>query len=143
MNSEEDRLIEEILDRIRTIAIVGVSSSPSRPSNAVSAYLLGAGFDIIPVNPNETEVFGIPALARLEDIDRPIDLVSVFRRSSEGPAVARSAVAISAPAFWMQPGAESEPAAEIARSAGMDVVSGPCIMVQHRLLTMRRKAGFG
>ncbi|MCH7734208.1 MAG: CoA-binding protein [Chloroflexi bacterium] len=140
VNSEEDRLIEDILDRIRTIAIVGLSSKPSRPSNTVSAYLLSVGFNIIPVNPHEKEVFGIPAVGRLEDIDGPVDLVSVFRRPPEGPALARSAAAIGAPAYWMQPGAESEPAAEIARTAGMDVISGPCIMVQHRLLTLRRNA---
>ncbi len=138
--TREDRLIEEILDRIDTIAVVGLSSKPSRPSNSVAAYLLSAGFNILPVNPHETEVFGIAAVGRLEDIDAPVDLVSVFRRPPEGPGVARSAAAIGAPAYWMQPGAESEPAAEIARAAGMDVVSGPCIMVQHRLLTLRRSA---
>ncbi len=143
MNSEEDRLIEDILDRIRIIAVVGLSSNPSRPSDSVAAYLLSVGFNIIPVNPHEKEVFGIPAVGRLEDIDGPIDLVSVFRRPPEGPDVARSAAAIGAPAYWMQPGAESEPAAEIARAAGMDVVSGPCIMVQHRLLTMRRNTAAG
>lgn len=140
MTSEEDRLIEQILDRVHAIAVVGLSSKPSRPSNSVASYLLSAGFDIIPVNPREEEIFGIPAVARLEDIVGPIDLVSVFRRPSEGPGVARSAAAIGAHAYWMQPGAESEPAAEIARSAGMDVVSGPCIMVQHRLITLRRNA---
>ncbi len=139
MTLREDRLIEEILDHMHAIAVVGLSSKPSRPSNSVAAYLLSAGFNIIPVNPHETEVFGIPAVGWLEDIDRPVDLVSVFRRPPEGPDVARSAAAIGAPAYWMQPGAESEPAAEIARAAGMDVVSGPCIMVQHRLLTLRRK----
>ncbi len=140
MVAEEERLIEEILDRVDTIAVVGLSSKPSRPSNSVAAYLLSAGFKIIPVNPLETEIFGIPSVARLEDIGGPVDLVSVFRRPSEGPDVARSAAAIGAPAYWMQPGAESEAAAEIARAAGMDVVSGPCIMVQHRLLSLRRNA---
>ena len=90
MTSREDQLIEKILDRIRTIAVVGLSSKPSRPSNSVATYLLSAGFSIIPVNPHETEVFGIPAVGRLEDIGAPIDLVSVFRRPLEGPAVARS-----------------------------------------------------
>lgn len=140
MISQEGQVIEKILDNTRTIAIVGLSSRPTRPSNSVAAYLLSAGFRIIPVNPRESEVFAIPAVARLEDIAERIDLVSVFRRPSEGPALARSAAAVGAPAYWMQPGAESEEAAEIARSGGMDVVSGPCIMVQHRLLALRRNA---
>jgi uncharacterized protein len=139
--SPEDNVIGRIFGYARTVAIVGASSNPSRPSNDIATYLAGHGFQITPVNPNEREVAGVPAVGTLAELECAPGVVNVFRRSSEVVAVALEAVAIGARALWMQPGAENREAADIASAAGMDVVSGSCIMVQHRLWTARQHPG--
>jgi uncharacterized protein len=124
--------ITEILRESKTIAVVGLSSNPVRPSFGVTEYMQGAGYRIIPVNPNEREVLGERSYARLEDVPEKIDIVNVFRRAEDVPPVVESAIRIGAKVVWMQSGIENEEAAEKARAAGLLVVEDACILVEHR-----------
>ncbi len=124
--------VAQILRGVKTIAVVGLSSNPMRPSYGVAEYLKTAGYRIIPVNPNETEVLGEKAYARLEDIPEQVDIVDVFRRAEEVPAVAESAIRIGAKVLWMQLGIENGGAAERARAAGLVVVENACLLVEHK-----------
>jgi predicted CoA-binding protein len=126
--------IPDILKSTRTIAVVGLSGSLSRPSNGVAAYLQRAGYRIIPVNPNETEVLGERCYARLEDIPEKVDLVDIFRRPEHVPEIVESAIRIGARTVWMQEGVVHPVAAERAREAGLQVVMDRCILKDHRRL---------
>ena len=126
--------IPEILKSTHTIAVVGLSSSHARPSNGVSEYMKRAGYRIIPVNPNETEVLGEKSYARLEDIPEPVDMVNVFRRPEHVPAIVESAIRIGAKSLWLQEGVVHEAAARRAREAGLDVVMDKCTLKEHRKL---------
>ena len=129
------RTPEEILRDAKTIALVGASPKPSRPSNGVMRYLLAQGYDVIPVRPRDCdEVHGIPCVATLAEIDRPIDLVDVFRRVDAAPGVAQEAVAVGARAVWLQLGLVSPEAREIATAAGLDYVEDECTAIVHRRL---------
>ncbi len=128
------RSLEEILRQTRSIAVVGLSSDPSRPSFGIAQALQKIGYQIIPVNPKEKEVLGQTAYPSLLDIPGPVDLVNVFRRPNQTPEVARQAVQIRAQALWLQLGIENEEAAQIASAAGLDVVMDRCIMVEIRKL---------
>ncbi len=128
--------ILELLKNYKTIAVVGLSSNPMRPSFGVTEYMQGAGYRIIPVNPNETEVLGEKSYARLEDVPEKIEIVNVFRRAEEVPPVVESAIRIGAKVVWMQLGIENEEAAAKARAVGLVVVEDACILVEHR-----RRAG--
>jgi hypothetical protein len=130
-NASSD-VVAQILRGTKTIAVVGLSSNPMRASHGVAEYLKNAGYRIIPVNPNETEVLGEKAYARLEDVPEPVDIVDVFRRAEEVPAVAESAVGIGAKVLWMQLGIENAVAAERAVAAGLAVVEDSCLMVEHK-----------
>lgn len=123
--------IRALLETSRTIAVVGLSSSKMRPSHGVAEYLQRAGYKIIPVNPNETEVLGERAVARLEDINEKVDIVDIFRRSEFVPEVVESAIAIGAKAVWMQEGVIHEAAAQRASAAGLEVVMDKCILKEH------------
>src|SRR5258707_4935019 len=114
-----DDTILEILKKYKTIAVVGLSSNPMRPSHGVTEYMQGAGYRIIPVNPNETEVLGEKSYPRLEDVPEKIEIVNVFRRAEEVSPVVESAIRIGAKVGWMQLGIENEDAAEKARAAGL------------------------
>lgn len=133
INSSET--IERILDDCRTIAVVGLSSKSTRPSHGVAGYIQRAGYRIIPVNPNETEVLGERAYASLKDIPEEIDLVDVFRRSEEAGAVVDEAIAIGAKAIWLQEGVIDDEAAQRALNAGLLVVMDRCWLKEH----VRRK----
>ncbi len=124
--------IAEILNKCKTIAVVGLSSNTTRPSHEVSEYMQRAGYRIIPVNPNETEVLGEKSYSRLEDVPEKIDVVNVFRRPEDVPPVVESAIRIRAKVVWMQLGIENEEAAEKAWAAGLAVVEDACILVEHR-----------
>jgi len=124
--------IAEILRRHRTIAVVGLSSNPMRPSHEVSEYMQRAGYRIIPVNPHETEVLGEKSYARLEDVPEKIDMVNIFRRAEEVPPLVESAISVGARVVWMQVGIANEEAAEKAWAAGLAVVEDACILVEHR-----------
>jgi hypothetical protein len=133
----EDRELKALLGDVHTIAVVGLSSRPGRPSYEVARYLQRHGYRIVPVNPNETEVLGHPAYASLRDLpaDLPIDVVDVFRRAEHTPEVARDAVAIGAKVLWLQEDIVSEEAAAIATDGGLDVIMGVCIRhVREQLL---------
>ena len=124
-------VIREILQSARTIAIVGLSSNPLRPSNYVGFYLQRHGYRVVPVNPNEREALGEPAYARLSDIPFEVDVVDVFRAPPFVPAVAEEAVAIGARALWLQFGVISGQGAQIAERGGLKVVMDRCIKVEH------------
>jgi predicted CoA-binding protein len=128
------RTPQEILAGARTIAVVGASPKPWRPSHDVMRYLLEQGYDVIPVRPRDCdEVLGIPCVASLAEIGRPVDVVDVFRRAEETPAVARDAVAAGAGALWLQMGIVSDKARAIAETSGLDYVENACTKVVHRL----------
>lgn len=132
----QDRELRALLGQARTIAVVGLSSKPGRPSLGVAAYLQEHGYRIVPVNPNETEVLGERAYPSLTAIDPAIaiDVVDVFRRADETPEVAREAVAIGAKVLWLQEGIWNDEAYRIAADAGLDVIMGVCIrQVKRRL----------
>ncbi len=128
--SESDS-IDRIFDTARTIAVVGLSPNPYRPSYGVARYLQRAGYRIIPVNPNVTEVLGEPAYPTLRDIHETVDVVDVFRRSEFVGAIVDDAIAIKARAVWLQDGVVDEAAAKRARAAGLDVVMDDCMMRRH------------
>ena len=124
--------ILELLRQTKTIAVVGLSSDPARPSHEVSSYLQSVGYRMIPVNPNEGEVLGAKSYPCLEDIPEPIDVVDIFRRSEEVPPVIDSAIAIRAKAVWLQLGVVSPQSCESARSAGLLAVEDLCLLVEHK-----------
>jgi uncharacterized protein len=127
------RTPEEILGAARTIALVGASPRPWRPSNDVMRYLLEQGYHVVPVRPDCREVLGVPCRPALAEIDEPVDLVDVFRRAEAAPDVAREAAAIGAKALWLQVGIVSDEARAIAAGAGLDYVENACTKVVHRL----------
>jgi predicted CoA-binding protein len=129
-----DQQIEELLRGAHTIAVVGLSSSRFRASYSVSQYMQSAGYRIIPVNPNETEVLGEKAYARLEDVPEEIDIVDIFRRSEFVSNIVDAAIRSGARAVWMQDGVADESAAQRARAAGLFVIMDDCILRQHRRL---------
>ena len=124
--------IFDILKSAKTIAVVGLSSNHARPSFGVTLYMQARGYRIIPVNPNEIEVLGEKAYARLEDVPEKIDIVDVFRKSPDVPPVAKSAILIGAKVLWMQLGIENFGAAAQARAAGLIVIEDSCILTEHR-----------
>ena len=126
--------IEEMLREAKTIAIVGLSGDPEKPSHGIAKALQHYGYRVIPVNPKETEVLGEKAYATLGEIPMKIDIVNVFRRAEQTPSIAAEAVAIGAKALWLQSGIVNEEAAVIARAGGLAVVMDRCIMVEHRKL---------
>jgi predicted CoA-binding protein len=126
--------VKDLLQKARTIAVVGLSSSRIRASYGVSRYMQSAGYRIIPVNPNEQEVLGEKSYARLEDVPEKIDVVDVFRRSEFVPEIVDAAIRVGARAIWMQEGVVNEAAAQRARDAGLFVVMDACILREHRRL---------
>lgn len=124
--------ISELLRNSRVIAVVGLSNKRFRPSYGVSEYMQREGYRIIPVNPNETEVLGEKAYARLEDIPEHIDIVDIFRRSEYVGPIVDSAIRVGASAVWMQEEVVDEAAAQKAKKAGLSVVMDRCILKEHR-----------
>jgi predicted CoA-binding protein len=125
----EDRELRALLGDAHTIAVVGLSSKPDRPSYGVAEYLQQHGYTIVPVNPRETEVLGEIAYPTLRDLPpgMQVDVVDVFRRAEDTPDVARDAVAIGAKVLWLQEAIVSDEAYRIADAAGLDVIMGVCI----------------
>ena len=124
----------QILSPAHTIALVGASPNPARPSNSVMRYLLAAGYRVIPVRPHVREILGIPCVPSLAEIDEPVDLVDVFRRAEFCPQVAEEAVAAKAGALWLQLGIVSPQARAIAETGGLDYVENACTAIVHRSL---------
>ena len=131
--------IADLLATARRIAVVGASSNPARPSHGVLVTLIEAGYECIPVNPNETSVAGIPAVATLADAAHggPIDIVDVFRRPDQTEEVARDAVAVGARALWLQLGVINWEAARIAAEGGLAVVMDRCTAIDLRRMRGR------
>ena len=131
-----DAQIKKILEDAKTIAVVGLASSPLRPSYGVSAYMQQQGYRIIPVNPTISEALGEKAYATLRDIpkDIKIDIVDVFRRPDAVPAIVDEVIELKLPVLWLQETVVHEEAAEKARKAGVFVVMDECILKDHRRL---------
>ena len=129
INSRET--IQRILDECRTIAVVGLSSDPFRPSNSVSAYMKRHGYRVIAVNPNETSVFGEKAYPDLFAVPEKIELVDVFRRSDEAGKAVDEAISVGAKAVWLQEGVIDKAAAQRALDAGLLVVMDRCWLKEH------------
>jgi predicted CoA-binding protein len=124
--------ISKILQDAETIAVVGLSSNPARPSYDVAQYLQRSGYRIIPVNPNESAVLGEKAYPDLLSVPGRVDIVDIFRRPEYVPDVVQQAIAKGAQVVWMQPGTENYDAADAAEAAGLKTVVGMCLRVQHR-----------
>lgn len=124
--------IGDLLKRAKTIAVVGLSNKPLRPSHGVSLYMQQQGYRIIPVNPNIQSSLGQRAYPSLIEVPEKIDIVNIFRRPEFVPEVVDQAIALKLPAVWMQEDVVNEPAAEKARQAGIFVVMDRCILKEHR-----------
>lgn len=122
---------QQILASSRVVAMVGLSANPERPSNRVARYLMGKGYKVIPVNPNEKEILGETCYPGLGSIPEPVDVVDVFRKSEDVPPIAAEAVRIGAKALWMQEGVKNRQAAALARQAGLKVVMDKCMRKRH------------
>jgi hypothetical protein len=124
--------ITELLKRAKTIAVVGLSDSPLRPSHGVAAYMQSQGYRIIPVNPTIKGALGEKAVGSLSEIKEKIDIVDVFRRPEGVPEIVDEAIKLGVPAIWLQEGVIHEDAAAKARKAGIFVVMDRCILKEHR-----------
>ncbi|MEH7743060.1 MULTISPECIES: CoA-binding protein [Bacillus] len=123
--------IKEILQRSKRIAVVGLSDRPDRTSHMVSKAMQDAGYEIIPVNPTIDEALGVKAVSSLKEIDGPIDIVNVFRRSEQLPEVAEEFLETDAPVFWAQQGLVNEEAYQTLKQKGRTVIMDLCIKVAH------------
>ena len=123
--------IQTILESCRTLAVVGLSSKPTRPSHGVSSYMQSHGYRIIPVNPQEEFVLGEKCYPTLEDVPESFDAVVIFRRSEFVPEIVEHAIHKGAKVIWMQEGVQNEEAAQRARAAGLEVVQNRCILKEH------------
>jgi predicted CoA-binding protein len=132
-----DERIRELLERSRTIAVVGLSPRPARPSHQVARYLIAAGYRVVPVNPGHAEILGLPCYPDLKAVPESIDIVDCFRRSDQVSAIAEDAVAVGAKVLWLQLGVVNGVAAEFAAQAGLAVVMDRCIKIDHALLGIR------
>lgn len=133
----DDPGVAVVLGKARRIAVIGASSNPARPSHGVFRYLLDAGYECVPINPNETEVLGArayPTLAEAVEATGTFDIVDVFRRSELCEAHAREAAEAGATCLWLQLGVVNWEAAKIAAAAGLSVVMDRCTAVEHRRL---------
>jgi predicted CoA-binding protein len=126
--------VREILQNSKTVAVVGMSDNPSRPSHYVAVYLQKNGYRVIPVNPNLQEALGERSYATLRDIPVPVDMVDIFRKPDSVLPVVEDAIAIKAKAIWMQEGIVHEEAAARARAAGLKVVMDRCTLKEHMRL---------
>ena len=149
---EEDKLIKELLKSSKTIAMVGVSSVKKentsnvvrRPSIIVMSYLQEFGYNVIPVNPFAAgkKINGVTVLEKLEDIDKPIDIVNVFRPSKETPIIANDAVKVGTKVFWLQYGIENQEAQKIVKSANIAYIANKCIKQEYQRLFLKMSPVF-
>lgn len=125
----------KILRSFHTVALVGATTNPERPSNKVMSYLIEHGYNVIPVNPNINEVLGKKCYPTLSAIPEKIEVVDIFRRSEDVPPIVEEAIKIGAKVVWMQEGIINENAAKRARDAGLLVVMDKCMRKEHIFLT--------
>lgn len=128
---QDPLVIQRVLHNARTIAVVGLSGNPLRASNFVGYYLIRHGYQVIPVNPRESEILGQKSYPSLADVPVPVDVVNVFRAPDALPGIAREAVAIGAGALWCQFGVINAEGGQIAEDAGLTVIMDRCIKVEH------------
>jgi predicted CoA-binding protein len=126
--------LRQILNATKTIAVVGLSDKPDRPSHTIPVYLQEQGYRIIPVNPKIAEALGEKAYASLRDIPEPVDVVEIFRKAEDVPPIVEDAIAIGAKVVWMQLGIINQEAAARAEAAGLIVVMDTCMGATHQLL---------
>jgi uncharacterized protein len=138
-SNPSDAALTSLLTAARTIAIVGASSNPDKASHGIMQKLQHVGYKVIPVNPRETEILGERSYPSLLDVPEPIDIVDVFRRAQDTPAIADEAVTIGAKALWLQTGIVSEDAAARAEAGGLVVVMDACIGATHAMLRIPPK----
>ena len=131
MTADDGELAQRLIAEAKTIAVVGVASNPSRPSNDVAKYLIDAGYEVYLVNPAETEIFGMPVYPRLQDVPAQIDIVDVFRRPQFVAGVVADAIEAGAKAVWTQLEIVDEDAAATARAAGLEIVMDRCTKIEH------------
>jgi len=138
-----DAWLLEILGSARTVALVGASADPAKPSHEVLKFLIERGYEVIPVNPRPdlTEILGLTVYSSLKSIDRPVDMVDVFRPSAELAGIAREAVAIGARVLWAQLGIEDDEAARIAEEGGLSVVMDRCPKIELARLSSAASSG--
>ncbi len=134
MTIQDDNELRGILNTARTVACVGVSSNPTKPSYGIFQYLAEVGYRMIPVNPTTPEIFGRPSYPDLRSIPEKIDVVQIFRKPEDVPPVVEQAILIGAKVIWMQEGIVNEPAARLAEKAGLKVVMDRCMMKTHQRL---------
>jgi predicted CoA-binding protein len=139
MPDPDDTALIQALKDSRTIAVVGLSNRPERPSHEVASYLQEAGYRIITVNPNIAETLGEPAYPNLRSVPDSVDIVNVFRRPEHLPGIVEDAIAIGAKIIWMQLGVAHEGAAARARAAGLHVVMNTCLATTHHALRSGRR----
>src|SRR4249920_723458 len=135
-----DAELKNLLTEARTIAMIGASSNPDKASYGIMQQLQKRGYHVIPINPRETEVLGERAYASLADVKEPIDIVDVFRRAEDTPAIADEAVKVGAKALWLQTGIVNDDAAARAEAGGLLAVMDACIAATHALLQVPPKA---
>ena len=135
-----DPELKNLLTEARTIAMIGASSNPDKASYGIMQQLQKRGYHVIPINPRETEVLGERAYASLADVKEPIDIVDVFRRAEDTPAIADEAVKVGAKALWLQTGIVNDDAAARAEAGGLLAVMDACIAATHALLQVPPKA---
>jgi predicted CoA-binding protein len=136
MANPTDDELRTILTTASTIAMVGASDNPEKPSHRIFKQLLDAGYKVIPVNPKETSVLGVPAVASLAAIHEPVDIVDVFRRAEDTPPIADEAAAIGAKVLWLQLGISNDETAARAHAKGLTVVMDKCIGRTHHALAI-------
>ena len=143
MSNEQEQIIREILISANTVASVGLSSNPDKPSYGVVSYLHGQGYKIIPVNPTASEILGEKVYPSLSDIPDKVDVVQVFRKPEDVPPVVEEAIKIGAKVIWMQEGIVNYEAAQKAEEAGLQVVMDACMRATHKRLNIGPKSGSG
>ena len=130
----EDTEIKSVLENSKTIAVLGLSPKPERDSNKVAIYLKDKGFKILPVNPTQKEILGEKVYVSLDDINEPVDIIDVFRQSTQVLPHAHEALRLKPKVFWMQLSIENQEAAELLIEAGIDVIMNRCIKIDHAKL---------
>ena len=143
MTANTDEELRGIYGDTKTIASVGLSPNPERPSQEIGAYLKSQGFRVVPVNPNADTVLEEKSYPDLPSVPVEVDVVQVFRRSEDVPPIVQQAIAMGAKVVWMQEGVTNEAAAEVARAAGLKVVMNRCMRQEHRRLFGTSESGGG
>ena len=131
LSAQQTATIRRILKDSKTIAVVGLSPKPHRPSHQVARYLMEAGYTIIPVNPGQDTVLGLPCYPNLKVIPGPVDMVDIFRRSEFVLPIVEDAISIGVKFIWMQEGIINEVAAKKAEEAGLSVIMDRCTKIDH------------